>query len=581
MTADVDALDEMSAEPSGEGSPETGGNVAAQTMKSRSKWTQRLKAAWTAAAVAALVGAAGRAGAFEIATGSDDLVLRFDNSLRYNLAYRTDAQNNAILGNPNADDGDRNFDEGIVSNRLDVLSELDLSYGKSYGLRASAATWYDDRYRTRVGNDSTATSNHLENGQPALGLSSGADRFGGPNGELLDAFVFGRFTVGDVSTYLKFGRHTVYWGESLLLGGSTHGISYSQMPIDVAKGFAVPGTDVKELFRPLLSISATSQLTSSLSVAGQYFLQWEAYRFPEAGSYLSFSDALLEGGESIIAGPVRFTHRADVHPDGKKDWGLSARWTPMWLEGTVGVYYRRFSDKLPQTHLVPASLEYFFAYADSIDLVGVSVSKQILNVSVGAELSARRNMPLLSDAAVIAPGSALPAAGETFGARGDTFHGVLNFLGVLTRTPLWDAGAWTAELTWNRWDHVSQGAQVFKGRDGYDQIDRVSRDFVGFGGGFTPTWFQVLGGVDVSLPVTVSRGLSGNSAVLMGGNKGAGTYSIGVSADVRSRYRFDLRYSDFFGDFTTGPTGAATVSNGVFGLLKDRGTVAFTAKASY
>jgi hypothetical protein len=44
---------------------------------------------------------------------------------------------------------------------------------------------------------------------------------------LLDAFAFGQFSVGDVPTYLKVGRHTIYWGESLLLGGATHGISYS------------------------------------------------------------------------------------------------------------------------------------------------------------------------------------------------------------------------------------------------------------------------------------------------------------------------------------------------------------------
>jgi hypothetical protein len=152
---------------------------------------------------------------------------------------------------------------------------------------------------------------------------------------------------------------------------------------------------------------------------------------------------------------------------------------------------------------------------------------------------------------------------------------------MLTRTPLWDAGSWSAELTWNRWDHVSRGLALFKGRDGYTAIDRVTRDYFGFGGGFTPTWFQVFSGVDVSLPVTYSRGLSGNSAVMMGGNKDAGSYSVGVSADVRSRYRLDLRYSDYFGEYTTGPTGSVTVANGVFALLKDRGAVSATFKTTF
>ena len=554
--------------------------MAAQTKRSRNG-TWRLASIGIAAALVALVHATGEARAAEITTGSDDVQLRLDNTLRYNLAYRTDPQDKAIIANPNVDDGDRNFGKGFVSNRLDLLSELDLTYRGSWGFRVSGAGWFDERYQSGFGgNGSVATSNHLVSGQPSVGLSPAAQRFGGPYGELLDAFAFGQFSVAGVPTYLKVGRHTLYWGESLLLGGATHGISYAQMPLDLAKGYAVPGTEAKELFRPLLSVSAQSQLTSTLSLAAQYFLQWEGFRLPEPGSYLSFNDAVV-GGESLIAGPTRLRHGHDVHPDGTKDWGVSARWTPDWLEGTLGVYYRRFSDKLPQTHLQPSSGQYFFAYGDSIDLVGVSVSKQILNVSVAAELSARWNMPLLSDPAVVPAGGALPAPGETLGARGNTYHGVLNFLGMLTRTPLWDAGSWSAEVTWNRWDHVSQGLALFKGRDGYTAIDRVTRDFVGVAGGFTPTWFQVLSGVDVSLPVTYGRGLYGNSAVLTGGNKNAGTYSVGVSADVRSRYRVDLRYADYFGDYSTSPTGAMTVANGVPALLKDRGTVSLMVKTTF
>jgi hypothetical protein len=40
---------------------------------------------------------------------------------------------------------------------------------------------------------------------------------------------------------------------------------------------------------------------------------------------------------------------------------------------------------------------------------------------------------------------------------------------------------------------------------------------------FTPTWFQVFPGADLSMPLSYSRGMSGNSAVGSGGNKGAAT----------------------------------------------------------
>jgi hypothetical protein len=46
---------------------------------------------------------------------------------------------------------------------------------------------------------------------------------------------------------IKVGQTTVYWGESLLLGGVIHGVSYSQNPIEIWKGLATPGAEAKEL----------------------------------------------------------------------------------------------------------------------------------------------------------------------------------------------------------------------------------------------------------------------------------------------------------------------------------------------
>jgi hypothetical protein len=533
---------------------------------------------WTALAIALTVVAGGVAGAVEIPTGTKKLTIRWDNTIKYNLGYRLEDQDPAILKAPNNDDGDRNFADGVVSNRLDLLSELDIQLGNDFGLRVSGAGWYDQRYHDALDNTSVATSNHLENGLPALGLSSETERlFAGPNGELLDAFVFGKVNLGAVPLRFKIGRHTVYWGESLMFSGALHSVSYGQMPIDTLKAFAVPGTDAKELFRPLFNVSAQAQLTSTLSVAAQQFFEWEPYRLPEAGSYLGFSDILLKGGESLIAGPARYRHGEDVEPSGKHDWGLEARWSPRWLDGTLGAYYRRFTDKLPQSQLNPVTRQYFFVYPDGIDLYGLSLSKQILGASIGAELSYRKNMPLISDAVV---STVIPAEGETFGARGNTWHSVLNAIAI-TRPPLCDLAAVSMELTWNRWDKVTQGGQYFKGRDTYTAIDRVSKDFVGVGVGFTPTFYQVLPGADLSLPLAYSRGVSGNSAVTFGGNENGGNFSLGLSVDYHNRYRFDLKAVGFFGNYATGPTGGISVANGAMAQLGDRRMLTFTFKVTY
>lgn len=517
--------------------------------------------------------------AFQIPTGVNDLELRWDNTFKYNLGYRTTGQDEAILKSVNYDDGDRNFGRGIITNRLDILSEFDLQYKQRYGFRVSGSFWYDQRYHDRLDNVSAATSNHLENGQPAIGLSDQTKRYmAGPSGELLDAFVFGGVDIGPVPVNIKVGRHTVYWGESLFLSGAIHGVSYAQMPIDVLKGFSVPGTEAKELFRPLFNVSGTAQLMTNLSISGQYFLQWEPYRLPEAGSYFGFNDAMLMGGESLILGPgLRLLRIDDVEPRGTKDFGLSARWSPAWLDGTISIYYRRFSDKLFQTYVNVPARSYFFVYPDSIDLYGVSLSKQILGISVGAELSYRTNMPLNSEAIVT---TSRPAEGETLGARGDTWHGVINGLYVF-KPPLCDSATVAAEIVWNRVERVKQGDNVYKGRDGYMALDRVTHDFVGAAVSFSPTWFQVFPGVDLSIPLSWAGGVSGNSGVSFGGNAHAGNWSAGLSADVFNKYKFDLKYVDAYGDYETNAAGGIAQYNSNYALVKDRGMIAFTFKVSY
>jgi hypothetical protein len=57
-------------------------------------------------------------------------------------------------------------------------------------------------------------------------------------------------------------------------------------------------------------------------------------------------------------------------------------------------------------------------------------------------------------------------------------------------------------------------------------------------------------------------------------------YSVGVGADVRNRWRFDLKYVDFFG--LTQDNGVMVTSlNGQQAILRNRGSVTLTAKATF
>jgi hypothetical protein len=184
----------------------------------------------------------------------------------------------------------------------------------------------------------------------------------------------------------------------------------------------------------------------------------------------------------------------------------------------------------------------------------------------------------------IAPG--LPGEGETKGPRGDTLHGLVNALGVISDTPLFDSAAWSTELTWSKWTDVNSGKNLFyalgftpcNNKDKGDGC--TTKDFYGMGVTFTPTWFQVFPGVDLVAPMTYARGLSGNAPTIFGGNEDNGNYSFGIGADIHQKYRVDLKYIDYFGTYKDNGT-AVTSQNGFTTLLEDRGFVSLTFKTTF
>jgi len=575
----------------------------------------------------AMLGAGGNAAAFNIDTGNDDIEMRWDNTVRYNVGSRVKDRNPLIANNPNSDEGTYSFSKGdVVTNRFDLLSEFDFSYKKMLGFRLSGAAWYDaaysgdsgynPKYRNLTSYDNAQYSNHTRR------------FYEGPSGELLDAFVFANFDVAETPVKVRAGRHTVFWGESLFLGGALHGISYSQMPLDLQKGFATPGVEAKELFRPLNQVSGQIQLTDTLSVAGQYFLQWESYRYPEGGTYLGPVDFAFDGPDralvtqlpnvnalpaSLRGALVGYSRGGPVEPKQYGEFGLNARWSPEALDGTLGFYYRRYADKLPQPLVTKAGLtpnipgvgrvplasssEYNLIYADNIDLYGISFAKNIGGVSIGSELSYRHNTPLSARILGTPAPTVVPAEGETTGPRGDTIHGLVNAVGLISETPVFGSATWAVELVWSQLAKVSSGENLFNGvgyggctfgnykRVGDKWDGCATKNYVGMGAAFTPTWYQVMPGIDLSMPMTYSVGLSGNAATTFGGNQGNGSFSFGLGADIFQKHRIDLKYVGYFGrinNYGTNASGQQQITqNGFTTLLKDRDFISLTFKTTF
>ncbi|WP_248802940.1 DUF1302 domain-containing protein [Pseudomonas sp. MWU13-2100] len=602
---------------------------------------------YTLLASAILATALPTAQAMELDTGNPDWSARLDNTVKYNYGVRTENADKRMLGTPNNNDGDYNFRKAgsTVTDRVDLLTEMDVVYKNSMGFRVSTASWYDRAYEN-VGstanpfvNGNGSRSGLVANdprptgvkgvGNGSSNLSNYAQRYyTGPSGEILDAFVFYSTDVGEESLLsVKAGQHNVFWGETVL--NPVHSMSYGQSGLDLAKLAASPGTEAKELFVPRNQLSMSFTVNPELTVGAQYFLRWDAARLPEAGTFYGGSDLVGSGAQSFLLGntnaPVgtptncglapcngltNVRRGTDLTPSNIGDWGVMAKWSPNWLDGTLGIYYRKTSDILPQAWLdargitskgpspspvvnVLNSLStstYQLAYADDIHIFGLSLSKEVDGVSVGSDLSIRHNMPLASIPAIVSStspnglGAGLgllpartaatgviydtPSNGDSMSATGDTLHWTLNGLMTLPKTSLFDSATLLSELYYSNLLKLdSKNAALYKGQASYRGIDAPTRDNWGIAVNFTPTWYQVLPGVDLNMPLSINAGIAGVSPVSGGGAKDTGNYAVGFGAVVYNKYFVDLKYVDSFGktdkcDVSGVSSGAAAAGSG-------------------
>jgi hypothetical protein len=255
-----------------------------------------------------------------------------------------------LLANPNLDDGDRNFGRGLISNRVDLLSEFDAQY-KGFGVRLSGAGWYDAVYNRSNDNDSPATAN--ASSVPYNQFTSATRSVHGRHAEFLDAFAFGKFDLGDTRLSFRLGQHSVLWGESLFFGANA--IAGGQAPVDVVKLQSVPNTQFKEAIRPVPQLSAQWQVTQAASLGAYVQFGWKPNRIAAAGSYFSTTDTLQDGGEQVLFPPAsaggpfldgNAQRLADQKARNGGQGGLQLRFHDDAAD--YGAYLIRFNSKSPQ-----------------------------------------------------------------------------------------------------------------------------------------------------------------------------------------------------------------------------------------
>ncbi|MFL6877711.1 DUF1302 domain-containing protein [Pseudomonas marginalis] len=572
----------------------------------------------------AVAGVINDANAISLDFGNPDIQSRLDTTVRYNLGIRgegtdsrlklgpngtADANNNAVaLGNNRFKKGD------VILNRLDVLSEFDLIIKGSYGLRVSAAGWYDSTYGGGV--DDPTTNDFLSNQFFKNGKYSDYTRnyTSGPYAEVLDAFVFNTFDLGQTTTSVKFGRHNIYWGNSLFPQSKQSSIAYSQAAMDLQKAALSPGLEAKELFLPQNQFTGTTQLTPEFSLAWQYSLEWRRDRYPEGGTYFEAASPAFYGADGPLIGS---THNKPG--SGDHDWGVMAKWQPDFLDGgNMSLVYREFYEKTPNPFATApdGTLDSFYNPKKN-QLLGFAMEQNVKGVNFGMEATYRRNAqlftPVTGRLAQVAPG-VIAGFDSQNAPRGNVYGLVLNAVKLLPETMFWDAGEVSAELAFQHLDKVTYNPEfgisaggVFtplggnnyplKGSDsplcanrsgrpgsGDETYGCVTRNSTVFSTNFTPRWLQVFPGVDISSPVFASYGLQGNAATGgMTGAEGQITYSFGVQADIYQTHVVKLAWNDSWSpNHTTHPaTGGEGMTGAGSWSQNDHGWLSLSLKTAF
>jgi hypothetical protein len=541
--------------------------------------------AW-AVGVLLTAGASGGARAMPVDTGDDDLKLNFDNTVKYSAAWRVKEQSAGLLGNANNDDGDRNFDRGLVSNRVDWLSELDLVYAKRFGLRLSGAAWYDQVYNTH--NDNPGFAGGASPNQASVAynqFTAATKRLHGRKTDLLDAFVFGSFDLGEQRASVRLGRHTLVWGESLFLG--VNAIAGGMSPVDAIKLSSVPNTQFKEAIRPVPQVSGSVQLTPSLSLGAYYQFKWEANRLPAVGSYFSGLDTNPDGAEQLLLGPgVAASRLADQKAKDRGQGGVQLRLRAG--ETDYGLYLIRFHSKVQQQVSVlgvtpggVAPTAYRLAYHEGVTALGASASRTFGDLNVAIEGSLRRNQDLASSQAADASGLAPPGVIAATDNRdnpgyavGKTAHVNVNALWSLPPTPLFAEGNLAAEVAWNRVLAVTKNAAALD--------PNATRDAYALRVQVEPLYRQVTGGWDLGVPLGLGYSPRGSRSMALGPAwtpENGGDLTLGLNATYLDAWRFSLAYTHYFGREATFITSANTFSYGQY--LKDRDFVAFSVRRTF
>ncbi|MGE6663409.1 DUF1302 domain-containing protein [Pseudomonas sp. NPDC077408] len=488
------------------------------------------------------------------------------------------------------DDGRLNFKKGETFSKIfKGIHDLELRYGDS-GAFIRGKYWYDFELK----DENRLFKDISDNNRKEAAQSSGA--------QILDAFLYHNYYLGDLPGTVRLGKQVVSWGESTFIGNSINSIN----PLDAA-AFRRPGAEIKEGLIPVNMLYVSQSLSDRLSMEAFYQLEWDQTIIDNCGTFFASNDVAADGcDDNYTVGATSFDPATaaflaanfglDVNEEGiviprggdrdAKDsgqYGLAVRWLADAAE--YGLYAMNYHSRTPVLSTTTAGLpafiaaggagnlaaavllnsgEYFLEYPEDIRLYGASFSTTLpTGTAWSGEISYRPNAPIQINTTDVTLALTNPAN------IGNDTHGynrkeITQFQTTFTHffDQVLGAGRVTVvgEIGYAHVGGLESESEVRYGRDSiygqYGATEYGTEGFVtanswGYRLRALADYSNVFAGVNLTPNVSFSHDVDGYGPNGLF-NEGSKAVSVGVDAVYQNRYTASLSYTDFFGgDYNT------------------------------
>ena len=384
--------------------------------------------------------------AFGVTFNIGEIEGQFDSSMSVGSSWSVRGADPDLIGSNNGgdglsqttDDSRQNFKRGETFSKIfKGIHDLELKYGDT-GVFVRGKYWYDFELKdeSRLFKD-ISDSNRKEGAQ-----ASGA--------QILDAFVYHNYAIGEQPGSVRLGKQVVSWGESTFIRNSINEIN----PVDVA-AFRRPGAEIKEGLIPVNMFYVSQSLTENLSMEAFYQLEWDQTVVDNCGTFFAQPDiiadgcannlAVLSNNPAALAGinnTVTALGRPDlriqqttegvvVERNSDRDardsgqFGTAFRYFSPALDTEFGAYFMNYHSRTPvfsaagpgadvyaiansapfatnpalqplRPLLIAGNSNYFLEYPEDIQLYGLSFSTTLpTGTAMAGEISYRPNAPVL------------------------------------------------------------------------------------------------------------------------------------------------------------------------------------------